>query len=156
MVYNIVTLVVSVTSLLVSLVATALAKQSLDEAKRVADRDSNDWKQRKWFELYFEAEKAYDALDQFQCQYVDGAPDHSKDDWKKYVSDVNVLASVIRRVHSMAAVFPMTPELDKLFHSTVFPNDNDLLSIDRKTAVFDAVEGIRQKALIKNLDILGE
>ena len=156
MIYNTVTLLVSVASLLVSVVAAVLAKNSLDQAKRVADRDSTDWKQRKWFDLYLEAERAYDSLDQLQSQYADGPPSHDSDEWNKYATEVNSLMLMMRRVHSMAAVFPVMPELSTLFQNAVFPNEGDLLSADRKKSLFEAVEGIRQKALIKNLDILGE
>jgi hypothetical protein len=152
--YNTISLLVAASSLIVSLIATGVAKQSRDQATRVADRDSIAWKQRKWFDLYFEAEKAYDMLDQFQTQYHHGAPPQHDGIWNKYASDVNALMSMIRRVHSMAAVFPMNPAVDKLFESAVFPNEDELLSIDRKTMMFDAVQDIREKALIKNLDIL--
>lgn len=156
MIYNVVTLLVSVASLVVSLVAAVLAGHSLDQAKRVADRDSADWKQRKWFELYFEAERAYDALDQIQSQYADGAPSQDSAEWNKYATQVNSLMLMMRRVHSMAAVIPVLPEVTMLFLNTVFPNENDLLSADRKSSLFNAVEGIRQKALIKNLEIFGD
>lgn len=138
------------------MIAAVLAKQSIDEAKRVADRDRSDWKQRRWFELYFEAEKAYDSLAQLQAQYADGPPLHHTDEWNKYASEVNALTLMMRRVHSLAAVFPVMPEVTTLFLNSVFPNENDYLSEARKNSLFDAVEGIRQRALIKNLDILGE
>ncbi len=153
--YNAVSLLVATASLIVSLIAAALAKKSLEESKRVADRDSTDWKQRKWFDLYFEAEKAYDALDQFQAQYRDGAPRRYTEGWNDYAREANALMSTIRRVHAMAAVFPVNSTVDKLFRSAVFPMEADLLSTERKTLLFDAVQDIREKALIKDLDILG-
>jgi hypothetical protein len=154
--YNAVSLIVAAASLIVSLIAAAVAKQSLDQSKRVADRDSTDWRQRKWFDLYFEAEKAYDALDQFQAEYCDGAPTRHDEGWNDFARQVNTLMSMIRRVHAMAAVFPMNPAVDKLFKSAVFPTEADLLSTERKKMMFDAVQDIREKALIQNLDILSE
>ena len=58
--------------------ATLIAKSSLSQAKRVADRDQEDWKQRKWFDVYFKADEAYDALDRFQVLY----PSPSSPGWK--------------------------------------------------------------------------
>jgi hypothetical protein len=148
-------LVVAIASLAVSKEAAAFAKQSLDEAKRVADRDSLDWRQRKWFDLYYEADRAYDTLDEFQAQYSEGPPPKNHTSWEGYAEQVNSISRLFRRVHSMAAVFPQNPVVSELFRSTDFSEENELLSAQRKRAVFDAVQNIRDKALIKNIDILG-
>ncbi len=42
---------VSLASLLISVAAVWIAKSSLSQAKQVADRDREDWRQRKWFDL---------------------------------------------------------------------------------------------------------
>jgi hypothetical protein len=92
-----------------------ITKESLRRAKRVADRESEEWKQRKWYDLYFEADKAYDNLDGFQTQYSYGPPSSDYAEWSMYVGERNQLMFLLRRVHSMAAVFPMNPIAERLF-----------------------------------------
>ena len=47
-------LIVAITALLVAIGANRIAESSLSQAKQVADRDQRDWRQRKWFDLYFQ------------------------------------------------------------------------------------------------------
>ena len=55
----------------------------------------------------------------------------------------------------MAAVFPRNEAIDKLFDSTAaFLDPKEAFSEERKKEIFDAVEGIREKARIFNLAIL--
>ena len=62
-------LIVAITALFVAIGANRIAKSSLSQAKQVADRDQRDWRQRKWFDLYFKTNQAYDFLERFQVLY---------------------------------------------------------------------------------------
>jgi len=55
----------------------------------------------------------------------------------------------------MAAVFPQNPVMDKLFANTDFKDNQELLSKACLDALFEAVQDIRDKALIKESSILG-
>lgn len=122
-------------------------EEALRQAERVADRERRDWKQRKWFDLYFKANEIYDQLDHFQAKHSSkpasawGAPELQNE-------FANLLLEV-RRLHSMAAVFPKDPAVDALFKSTVaFHGLNEVFMHDRLRPIADAVEGLRQKALV--------
>jgi O-acetylhomoserine/O-acetylserine sulfhydrylase-like pyridoxal-dependent enzyme len=54
-------ILLSVASLLLSLAATFIAGSSLSQARQVADRDKRDWKQRKWYDLYFQLSETYET-----------------------------------------------------------------------------------------------
>ena len=101
---------VAIISLLVSLVAARIAKSSLVQARLVSDRDRRDWRQRKWFDLYFKANEAYDSLERFQGRY-----DSTRDESGEFKADFNAVTSQIRSVHAAAVVFPKDPALDELF-----------------------------------------
>jgi hypothetical protein len=72
--YNLVSLIVAVASLIVAAAAAVVAARSLSEAKRVAERDLRDWRQRTWFEVYYKADEVYDALQAFQARYGPSMP----------------------------------------------------------------------------------
>jgi hypothetical protein len=145
--YESVSLAIAIASLLASAAATLIAKSSLSQAKQVADRDHKDWKQRKWFDLYFKADEAYDALDRFQALYPSpSSPGWDMPEWQR---ESHNLMRIMRTVHRIAVVFPRNPEVQALFEATaVFSNADEYASKDRLSKIFDAVEGIRQKALI--------
>jgi hypothetical protein len=137
-----VTLMIEAVSLFVALAAVWIARSSLSQAQRVADRDQRDWRQRKWFDLYFKADEAYDALDRFQTLYSSWNPEELEREW-------NDLMTIMRGVHRMALVFPQTTATAALLSSTaVFKNPQQAASKDCLSKLFDAVEGIRQKALL--------
>jgi hypothetical protein len=145
--YESVTLAVAVASLISAIAAAWIANSSLAQARQIAERDLRDWKQRKWFDLYFKASEAYDFLDFFQNTYPsETSQTWGTDGWKQ---DWNKLMFMIREVHSMAAAFPKAPELNDLFAATaVFKNPAEATSKDRLKAIFDALEGLRTKALV--------
>lgn len=68
------------------------------------------WKQQKWFDLYAKADEGYDTFE-FYCTTYKGTKGigttQQDDDW-------NNLMLLIRRVHSMAMVFPKHPAIEKL------------------------------------------
>jgi len=144
-------------SLFVSLVATRVAKSalviadsSLAQAKEVADRELRDWRQMKWFDLYFAASEFRDSLEHFQARY-----DAASVGTVNFVKDRNDLMFLFRRVASMAMVFPQHPAIDALASSAKgFREPAQSLSAERLAIVDDAVEGLRQKALV-NPAVLG-
>ncbi len=140
---------VSLASLLISVAAVWIAKSSLSQAKQVADRDREDWRQRKWFDLYLKANQAYDSLDAFQSMHEGFSLPRGAAATAEFEKDWNNLMALFREVHAMAAVFPRNPATDELFASTaVFDSWPEALSKDRLRKVFDALDGIRQKAFL--------
>jgi hypothetical protein len=153
---SIASLAVAGASLLISVAATWIAASSLSQAKRVANRDLTDWRQRKWFDLYFKADEAYDALEAFQIKYQDGVPTSDEEQWARFSNDWNELMDLFRRVHSMAVVFPKNAVIDGLLlSSAVFSNVGEGLSKERLKRVFHSVQNMRDQALIMDSAILG-
>lgn len=142
-----VSLIVSIASLLAGIAAVWIAKSSLSQARQVAEREQKEWKQRKWFDLYFKADEAYDALDYFRVKY----PNSSLADWgsAQWEKDWNDLMRVMRTVNRMAVVFPKNVATDLLFTSTgAFSDPTEALSEGRLKQLLDAGEGLRQRALV--------
>ncbi len=139
---------VSLASLFAAIAACRVAKSALSQAILVAEREQRDWRQRKWFDLYFKASQAYDALERFQTVYESTFPES----WgtPEMTHDWNNLMHLFREVGAMAVVFPKNTEIDKLFAAVaVFSNPQEAFSKDRLKAILDAMEGIRQKALVE-------
>jgi hypothetical protein len=62
---------------------------------------------------------------------------------------------LVRFVDRIAAVFPKNPEIDALLEATAaFKDMDEATSKKRLSKFFDAVEGIRQKALIVDVSVL--
>ena len=143
-----ISLAVSIASLLAAVAATWIAQSSLSQAKRVADRDQKDWKQRKWFDLYFKADEAYDALERFQALYPStSSPGWGTPDWQR---ESHSLMRVMRTLHRIAVVFPPNPAIQALFDATaVFKSMDEATSKARLSKILDAVEGIRQNASVE-------
>lgn len=101
--YDLSSALLSVASLLVSAASAFIAKSSLSQARQVADRDTRDWKQRKWFDLYFQLSETYDFFDWFQTEYKSSNPDS----WgEQEIRDWNLLMNLFREVHATAMAFP--------------------------------------------------
>jgi hypothetical protein len=149
--------IIAVVSLVVSLVATRLAKasvvianSSLAQAKEVADRDLRNWRQMKWFDLYFAVSEFSDNLENFQKQHSTRPLDPVE-----FGKDRNNLMFLFRRAASMAMVFPRDPAIDSLTACAKrFDDPTHLMSKDLLTVVEDAVEGLRQRALVQE-NVLG-
>jgi hypothetical protein len=139
-------ILLSVASLLLSLAATFIAGSSLSQARQVADRDKRDWKQRKWYDLYFQLSETYDFFDWFQTEYKSTNPDFWGD---TEVRDWNRLMSLFRKVHTTAMVFPPNPVIDKLVLATaVFSDKLEALSDNRLKNVLDVMDDVRMEALV--------
>ena len=154
-------LAVAAASLVLSVIATLFAKGSLNRAEdslrraeKIAIREQQDWRQRKWFDLYLKANEAYDALERFQIQYGAGPPQPPNDgQWKQ---DFNNLIYVFRAVHALAMVFPVDPVVTELCLATAdFQNVENVLAKKRLERIFDAMNSVREKALV-DPDVLGQ
>ena len=71
-------------------------------------------------------------------------------------TDLSDLMASIRKVHAMAAVFPKTRAIADLFDATAAfkESDKEVTSKDRLKKIFDAVEGLRQQALLVDKRVL--
>jgi hypothetical protein len=136
---------VAIASFLTSVAAVLIAWSSLSQAKQVADRDRRDWRQRKWFDLYFKANEVYDSLDHFQTLYSDATPCTEESQKEK---DWNRMMFITRQVQTMALVFPKNSVADEFLSSALFKDPAEALSKSRLNKVFNALEGIRQEALV--------
>lgn len=88
--------------------ATQLAAESLRQAAQVAERDLADWRQTKWFDLFFQAQQMCDALEYFQATYAQFASaEGSSSYWgtEPMTADFNDFLRLARRTLSMASVF---------------------------------------------------
>jgi len=141
-----ISLLVAVASLIVSVAANWIATRSLREAQR-------QWRQQKWFDLYFKADDAYDFFDYFRARYQNTV----QSQWPEpqWIIDWNDLMRHVRTVHRMAMVFPQTNEIDHLLSATKFAESRQ--AVNRQQAIepqhlqqmLDAVEGLRQNVLAK-------
>ncbi|MHB1794502.1 MAG: hypothetical protein ACYCPO_06005 [Acidobacteriaceae bacterium] len=160
-----VSLAVSLASLLLSVAALYVAWSSLSQAKQVADRAQRDawsslsqakqvaerahteWRQRTWYDLYFKADEAYDALDHFLTQYPNAPlPGKVTDERSRQWND---LICTMRTVQRIATVFPINSVTDKLVSATCIPDKTtQTISDEQRRKLFDAVDGVRGKALV--------
>jgi hypothetical protein len=134
----------SVASMLVSIAALSVARNSLKLARHVAEQEQIDWKQRKWFDLYFGASEFYSHLERYQTLY-----EHRMLRTENDVSDWNELMFLIRRVQAMAVVFPKTAAIDEFIKATsVFKDQEEAFSKERLKIIFDAVYNLGRKAAV--------
>ncbi len=142
--YESVSLWVAVASLLTSAAAVWIAKSSLSQARQVAERDRKDWQQRKWFDLYFQASETYHSLEHFQTLYETGSLSTAES-----VMDRNALMFRFRKMYAIAVVFPRNSVIDALAScADGLENPEEVLSKARLQKMFDAVGGLRLKALV--------
>jgi hypothetical protein len=142
--------ILSVVAVLISWWTLKLTRDSLRVTKQAVEHARMDWAQQKWFDLYFKADQAYNALEEYQALYQNCNPAICSAEQE---SDRNKLMDIFREACTMAAVFPKNSAIDALFQSVNFTNFNDALSKDKLKALSDALELLRQNALI-NRDVL--
>jgi hypothetical protein len=127
-------LAISNASLVSAIASVFIAKSSLTQAKLAVEQGSlaveharMHWAQRKWFDLYFKADQAYNALDRSQVLYQGSNPAVQSEE---QLRDYSQLMHLLR--DTMTVVFPKNAATDALFASTQFSNPNDVLSKDRR------------------------
>ena len=132
-------LVVAVSAFLIAIVALAVARKTLIDAEE-------DWKQRKWFDLYAKADEAHTMLVSYRKIY----PASTQDESVQARNAWNQLMFLFLQAHTMAGVFPKNPAIDELFEATSSFTDAKCAYEDaRLEKLGDAVEGLRQRALLK-------
>jgi len=139
---------VPLVALACSIASVLIAWSSLAQAKHVADRNLSDWRQTKWYDLYFKANEAYDLLDRFQSVYGSATgPNYGSLECDR---DWNDLMAGMREVHTAALVFPRTATIDKLLSATGHfeRRDRDAFDKERLPRLIEALEGLRKRALV--------
>jgi len=101
----------------------------------------------------FRRKRVHADLDRFQAKYVFGNSAYSQDQRNR---DINDLMTSIRKVHAMAAVFPRAQAITDMIDATAaFKNtEKEVTSKDRLNKIGDAVEGLREQALILDGSVL--
>jgi len=159
--------ITSLTSLAVSIASAFIAKSALEQAKlavqeqtrsvqeqKLANEQAHgDWAQRKWFDLYFKVEQACNALENYQAIYQHGNP--ATPSAQQYI-DAKRVTFLFREAGAMALVFPKNEVVDKLLETVKFSSVTDMAQPMRLKAISDALEMLRQKALVDRrvLDVL--
>jgi hypothetical protein len=137
----------SLESLSQARISTELAAESLRQTKEVAERELADWRQSKWFELYFRASEMCDTLERFQKMHKPDAKEYRYSE--PIAADYNNFIFLNRRCLTMAAVFPKNDAVDKLAAaSAAFKNYEEAFSAERLGLIADAVQDIRELALL--------
>jgi hypothetical protein len=158
---SIVSVIVSFVAIIISVSSRRIAESSLHtaedsaaQAKRVADRALQDWRQTKWFDLYFKTNNVYDWLDRFQNTYGSATgPNYGS---LECDSDWNGLIAAVRVLHVAALVYPRSDAVDKLISATEHfeVRERDAFDKTRLPKLMEALQGLRDKALVSP-DILG-
>lgn len=147
---SIASLIVAIVSFVSSLVSAAIANSSRKDAKRIADGAHDEWAQQKWFDLYFSTNSAYDAMEKLQADCFVPTPGVIAIHHGNYSDRANEVIRLFREIQAMAMVFPKCTTIDMLCSATSgFVDDpNEMLSKQRLTNLMDAMNDIREKALV--------
>jgi hypothetical protein len=149
-VLNLLSLVIAFAALLISWRTLKVTLESLKTTQSAVERARVDWAKQKWFDLYFKVDQAYDTLEEYQTLYQRCNPAICSLEQEK---DHNKLIGMFREVITMASVFPQNSAIDVLFKNMRFTSVNEALSKERLKTLRDALELLRQKALL-NRDVL--
>jgi hypothetical protein len=129
---------VAISALVVGIVALFVARKTLKDAEEF-------WKQQKWFDLYAKADEGYDTFDRYCTTYkMSPHPETNIGHMEAW----NNLMFLIRRVHSMAMVFPQHPAINKLVKATSFDAPGDALEEWRLKLFLEAVQDMREMAVL--------
>jgi uncharacterized protein with FMN-binding domain len=151
---SIASLVVAVVSFVASLVSAAIANSARKDAERIADRAHDEWAQQKWFDLYFSANSAYDAMEKLQADCIaQNGRIISIRGGGNYPDRANEVIFLFREIQAMALVFPQCTTIDMLCAATSRFSDNPddprgLRSRERLKALMDAMNDVREQALV--------
>ncbi len=138
---------IAVASLVAALASLVVAVASFVVARKTLADAAEDWAQRKWFELYQQADYAYDLLDRFRQVHPAAGSTNSG----QMASDWNETMLAIRRAHAMAVVFPVNPTIANFRPATaVFGNMQNAYNQTIVDAFFDGVQDLRDMATLKS------
>jgi len=145
-------LVVAAVSLVAALASAVIANWARKDAERIAERAHDEWAQQKWFDLYFSANSAYDAMDKLQsdCVLQNGRLISIRGG--DYPGRADEVIRLFREIQTMAMVFPQCAAIDMLCAATSgFVDDQKgMLSEQRLKNLMDAMMEIREKALVNS------
>jgi len=148
---GLISLLVAVASCIASIAAAVFAKISVSQAKeaiaqaeRIAQREHDEWAQRKWFDLYLRAAEALDTLDYFRVKY----PNVEYKGTEEWAKDWSEMMFKVRAAGRMAFVFPKNPTVTAFIVSCKFRDSENAVSDERYKEMFEPVEGLRGKALV--------
>jgi len=152
---SLLSVVLALAALIIAYCTLKVTLDSLKITKQSVERARLDWARQKWFDLYFKADQAYNALEEYQALYQGCNPAICSPEQEK---DRNRLMDIFREACTMAAVFPKNEAVEAFFGCVQFSNVNDALSKQRLKAFADALEQLRQKALVHKdvLNVGGE
>ena len=137
---------VAIIALAVAIISLWVARQTLVVTRKALKDAADDWAQRKWFELYQQADYAYDVLDRFRQVHPAAGSTNSG----QMASDWNETMLAIRRAHAMAVVFPVSTTITKFLSATaVFGNMQNAYNQTIVKAFFHAVQDLRDMATLK-------
>jgi hypothetical protein len=147
---SIASLFVAIASFIASLVSAAIAKGARKDAESIAERAHDEWAQQKWFDLYFSANSAYDALEKLQADSIVQKNGTINMHGGNYPDRANEVIRLFREIQAMAMVFPRYTAIDMLCAATSgFVDDpSEMLSKRRLKNLMDAMDDIREKALV--------
>jgi hypothetical protein len=144
-----VALVVSLAAAIFAGISVRQSRDAIRHAKQIADRERQDWKQQKWFDLYLVANEAHEQLMSFQAKYKSGEYSQLMHE------DVERVAHCIGLAYARAMVFPVNQAITEFCMSTsAVTTPEDMLSEVKLKQIFDAVENLREKALIMDPTVL--
>ena len=130
---------VAISALFVAVWSFVVARKTLKDAEEF-------WKQQKWFDLYAKADEGYDTFDLYCATYKEA---HHPELFDGHAAAWNNLMFLIRRLHSMAMVFPKHSAIDKLVKATTgFTTPEAALQPWRLKLFFDAVQDMREMAVL--------
>ena len=109
-------------------------------AERIAQREHDEWAQRKWFDLYLEAAEALDTVDYFRAKYSNA---EYKQGTQEMAKDWNEMMLKVRAVGRTAFVFPQNPIVTAFIASCKFRDSERAVSDEHYKEMFEAVEGLR-------------
>ena len=147
---SIASLLVAIVSFIASLVAAAIANWARKDAERIAEIAHDEWAQQKWFDLYFSANSAYDAMEKLQADSIVQKCGTIIIHGGNYQDRHNEVIRQFREIQAMAIVFPKCAPIDTLCAATsgFVDASSEMLSKQRLNNLMDAMNEIREKALV--------
>ena len=140
---------VSIASLVVAIASAVIARGARKDAERIAERAHDEWAQQKWFDLYFSTNSAYDAMEKLQADSIVQKSGTINIHGDTYPHRANEVIRLFREIQAMAMVFPRCTVIDTLCAATSgFVDDRELLKKQRLQQLMDAMNDIREKALV--------
>jgi hypothetical protein len=124
-----------------------VANNARKDTQRIADKAHDEWAQQKWFDLYFKANAAYDAMDELQGQF---SLERDRIIGMNYPERTNDVIRLFREAQAMAMVFPKSEVIDNLCNATsgFVHEPSEMLSKQRLQNLMDAMNDIREMALV--------